>query len=185
MTESNPDTPSLEARFAELEKKVALLDDIEALRRLRMTYHDYVNEERWADIADLFTEDASIDFEYVAMMKGREDISKQFVDIPNHTDMLKQFIHNHVVEVNGDTAKGFLYLEAKYATEGESLFVAGKITDDYVRIDNRWLIQDTVTHIYFTTPLSKGWAVEDPHYLRGGTANRENLERARNTTERD
>ncbi|MCY4514174.1 MAG: nuclear transport factor 2 family protein, partial [Candidatus Tectomicrobia bacterium] len=96
-----------------------------------------------------------------------------------HTDMLKQFIHNHVVEVNGDTAKGFLYLEAKYADKGESLFVAGKITDDYVRVDNRWLIRDTVTHLYFTTPLSKGWAVEDPHYLRGGTANRENLERAR------
>jgi ketosteroid isomerase-like protein len=183
MTESNIDPTSLEARIAELEKKVALLDDIEALRRLRMTYHDYFNEGRWAEIADLFTEDASIDFEYVAMMKGREDIMEQFLDIPNNTDMLKQFIHNHVVDVNGDTAKGFLYLEAKYADHGESLFVAGKVTDDYVRVDNRWLIQDTVTHLYFTTPLSKGWAIENPHYLKGGTANRENLERARNTTE--
>ena len=182
MTESKPDAPSLAARIVELEKKVALLDDIEALRRLRMTYHDYVNEERWAEIADLFTEDASIDFGYVAIMKGRDDIIEQFVDIPNHTDMLKQFIHNHVVEVNGDTAKGFLYLEAKYADQGESLFVAGKITDDYVRVDDRWLIKDTVTHLYFTTPLSKGWAVENPHYLRGGTANREELERTQKTT---
>lgn len=185
MTESKPETSSLEARIAELEKKVELLDDIEALRRLRMTYHSYINDERWADIADLFTEDASIDFGYVAIMKGREDIIEQFVDIPNHTEMLKQFIHNHVVDVDGDTAKGFLYLEAKYADKGESLFVAGKITDDYVRVDGRWLIRDTVTHLYFTTPLSKGWAVENPHHLRGGMANREELERVRESVERD
>ena len=40
MTQSNIDLSSLEHRIAELEKKVVLLDDIEALRRLRMTYHD-------------------------------------------------------------------------------------------------------------------------------------------------
>ena len=62
MTESNLDTTSLEARIAKLEKKVALLDDIEALRRLRMTYHDYVNEGRWAEIADLFTEETTTAF---------------------------------------------------------------------------------------------------------------------------
>lgn len=179
MTQSNIDLSSLEHRIAELEKKVVLLDDIEALRRLRMTYHDYVNEGRWAEIANLFTEDATIDFGYVAIMEGREDIIEQFVDIPNHTDMLKQFIHNHVVDVDGDTAKGFLYLEAKYADKGESLFVAGKITDNYIRVDNRWLIRDTLTHLYFTTPLSKGWAIDNPHYLRGGTDNLRNLEQSK------
>ena len=185
MSENHSNLSSLNARIVELEKAVSRLDDIEALRRLRMTYHDYVNEGRWAEIANLFTEDASIDFGYVAIMKGREDIIEQFVDIPNHTDLLKQFIHNHVVDVTGDTATGFLYLEAKYADKGESLFVAGKITDRYVRVNNRWLIQDTVTHLYFTTPLTKGWAVENPHYMRGGTSNRLNLERAQKTSDAD
>lgn len=175
----------LKQRIVELEGKVALLDDIEALRRLRMTYHDYVNEGRWAEIADLFTPDATIDFGYVAIMKGREDIIEQFVDIPNHTDMLKQFIHNHVVEVDGNTAKGFLYLEAKYADKGESLFVAGKITDQYVRVDDQWFIQDTITHLYFTTPLSQGWAVPNPHYLRGGTDNRSKLELSQKVSDTD
>lgn len=176
---------SLEARISELEKRVALLDDIETIRRLRMTYHTYVNENRWGDIADLFTEDASIDMGYVAMMKGREDINKQMVDIPNHTNLLKHFIHGHVVDVDGDTASGYLYLEAKYADNGVSLFVAGKVTDEYVRLDGQWLIRDSATHLYFTTPLSKGWAVENPHYLRGGLENREKVESAREKGTKD
>ena len=112
------DFDSLKQRILELEGKVALLDDIEALRRLRMTYHDYVNEGRWAEIADLFTPDATIDFGYVAIMKGREDIIEQFVDIPNHTDMLKQFIHNHVVEVGRQYRQGFFISRGEIRGQG-------------------------------------------------------------------
>ena len=56
MSENHSNLSSLNARIVELEKAVSRLDDIEALRRLRMTYHDYVNEGRWAEIANLFTE---------------------------------------------------------------------------------------------------------------------------------
>jgi len=33
--------------------------------------------------------------------------------------------------------------------------------------------------------LTKGWAVENPHYMRGGTSNRLNLERAQKTSDAD
>src|SRR5271170_1882290 len=47
----------LEARVKELEAKVLELTDREAIRDLRYRYHEYVNEGKFKDIPDLFTED--------------------------------------------------------------------------------------------------------------------------------
>jgi hypothetical protein len=40
-------------------------------------------------------------------------------------------------------------------------------------------MSNSFTDLYSTTPLPKGWAVKNPHYLSGGLENREKVENVR------
>lgn len=159
----------LEAELNALKAKVQNLEDKEAVRTLRYRYHQYINDDRFDEIADLFTDDAVVEIGYVLRSAGREEIHAAFVAMPSGVKFLKQFIHNHIVDVDGDAATGISYFEAKYAAkDGTSLVVAGKYDEDYVRTPDGWRISRMVVELYFTTPLELGWAIENPHFLGSG-----------------
>jgi len=61
----------METRFKELEAKVRELTDREALRDLRYRYHECINEGKFAEIPNLFTADADLDFGTVGKARGR------------------------------------------------------------------------------------------------------------------
>ena len=69
---------SLEDRVRELEAKVAELSEREAIRALRLRYHECVNEAKTAEIPDLFTEDGELEFGHLGRAKGRDQIKAFF-----------------------------------------------------------------------------------------------------------
>lgn len=157
---------SVEDRLKALESRVQELQDKEEIRNLRYRYHLYINDDRFDRVAELFTDDAVVEIGYVLRAKGRAEIAASFEAMPKGVKFLKQFIHNHIVDVSGDTAAGASYFEAKYAALDEtSLVVAGKYDEDYVRTPGGWLISRMVVELYFTTPLTKGWAIDNPHFM--------------------
>ena len=159
-------TESVEERLAGLESRVQEFEDKEDIRNLRYRYHQCINDDRFDLIADLFTEDALVDIGYVFRAEGKAEIAAAFEAMPKGVKFLKQFIHNHIVEVSGDGATGQAYFEAKYAAlDDTSLFVAGKYNEDYVRTPEGWRISRMVIELYFTTPLEKGWAIDNPHFM--------------------
>ena len=159
----------LEAELKALKAKVQNLEDKEAVRTLRYRYHQYINDNRFDEIANLFTDDAVVEIGYVLRSVGRDEIATSFIAMPKDVKFLKQFIHNHIVDVDGDAAAGISYFEAKYAAKDEtSLLVAGKYDEDYVRTPDGWRISRMVVELYFTTPLQLGWAIENPHFLGSG-----------------
>ena len=161
----------LEARVRELEAKVQELNDREDLRRLRYRYHEYINEGKFADIVDLFTEDGELEFGPLGKAKGREQMLKFFKALgpskskpaaargPEFT-FIKQYIHNHVVEISGDRGKGFSYLEARPLINGEAYMVAGRYDDEYVRVNGQWRFTRMNFTIHFAVPHKEGWAGE-------------------------
>jgi len=111
----------LEARIAALESKVRELGDIEAIRDLRFRYHEYVNEAKFTEIAGLFTQDGELLFGHLGNAHGHDEINRFFAGLlvkadgsgqarPPRLSRVRQFIHNHMVEVHGDRAIGFAYL---------------------------------------------------------------------------
>ena len=113
----------METRFKELEAKVRGLTDREALRDLRYRYHECINEGKFAEIPNLFTADADLDFGALGKARGREQLNKFFIAMdmtsveacksPLRVSYIKQFVHNHTVHVHGDTGDGFAYLERR------------------------------------------------------------------------
>src|SRR5271156_6309696 len=155
-----------DARLEALDKRIQALEDMEAIRRLRMMYHHFTNEGMFDQISSLFTDDGKLDFGYVAKAQGREEIHEVFLRVPRNLDLVKQFIHNHIVDVDGDAAMGISYLDARYAQDGESVMVSGKFTEAYRRTEDGWKISEMVVHIYFSTPIPVGWAGDRLSYVK-------------------
>jgi len=160
-----------------LEAHVRHLEDIEEIRGLRFKYHDFLNRSRFERMSELYTDDARVRIDYVASAEGKEEIHEFFLTIPRTLSFIKQFIHNHLVNVDGDMASGVAYMDARYAAEGQSLMVAGRFDEKYRRTTAGWRIADTFVTLYFSVPLSKGWAGAELHHiaphdvvLRGGAA---------------
>jgi SnoaL-like domain len=161
-----------EARLSALESKVQELVDLEAIRDLRFRYHEYINESKFGEIANLFTEDGDLLFGHLGNAHGRDEINRFFGGLSSKPDeggksqpprlsRVRQFIHNHVVEVHGDHASGFSYLEAKPVYKGESYVVAARYDDEYVRHNGQWKFKKMALTPYFMVPLKEGWAQED------------------------
>jgi ketosteroid isomerase-like protein len=146
------------ARLAALETKVNWLADIEDIRLLRMRYHEAINEGHFDRIPEMFTEDGAVDFDYIGRVQGRPKITRFFAKTPEVLPFIKQFIHNHVVDVDGDAGTGFSYLEAKTVAKGEAFVVAARYDDVYARIAGRWYFRSMKLEAYFTVPLRQGWA---------------------------
>ncbi len=166
----------LETRVKELEAKVRELTDREAIRDLRYKYHEYVNEGKFADIPDLFTADGELDFAHLGKAKGRAEIARFFgglgerpagvsEDRPRIT-WVKQFIHNHTIDLHGDNGSGFAYLEAKPIYNGEAFLVAARYNDEYVRQNGQWKFKRMDLVPYFMVPLKEGWAQPDRLKMR-------------------
>jgi hypothetical protein len=162
----------LEARLNVLESKVQELVDIEAIRDLRFRYHEYINEGKFAEIASLFTEDGDLLFGHLGNAHGHDEINRFFGGLLVKPDAagktreprlsrVRQFIHNHMVEVRGDRATGFSYLEAKPVYKGESYVVAARYDDEYVRHNGQWKFKKMALTPYFMVPLKEGWAQDD------------------------
>ena len=163
---------NLEDRIRELEAKVAELTDRDAIRDLRFRYHECINEAQMAAIPDLFAEDGELEFGHLGRAKGRDQIKAFFSGLGERRTSqsgeprrglyrVRQFIHNHVVNLHGDRADGYAYLEAKPVYNGESYVVAARYNDEYVKREGQWKFSKMSLTPFFMVPLKEGWAGED------------------------
>lgn len=166
-------TDSDAVRLANIERRLAQLEDIEELHRIRYRYHELVNSNAWdqaGGAAELFTVDAVLDYGHMGVFRGREAIAAFFggatagvtgSDSPAEPPFVKQFVHAHDVrldEEDPDRATGISYLEAKPVYRGESFLVSGRFDDEYRRVDGRWLFGTVKLEVWFMVPAHEGWA---------------------------
>ena len=154
------------------EARLRRLEDIEEIRTLRHRYHDYLNRSEFERMSSLYTPDARLRIDAVASADGIDEIHDFFVGIPRSLTFIKQFIHNHLVEVAGDQASGVAYMDARYAANGESLIVTGRFDESYARTKAGWRIAETLVTLNFSVPLSVGWAGPNLHFIPGATGRR-------------
>ena len=95
----------------ELERRVKVLEDVEAIRALKARYCAFCDDGYDADgIAGLFTEDAVWDGGVRGRAEGREGIRAFFQRAPLRLPFAIHMVMNPVIEVDGDAARGTWYL---------------------------------------------------------------------------
>ena len=122
-----------------LEDRIRRLEDIEEIRRLRNMYHYFSNERQPERFREIYTDDAVPQFDKHMTIDGLEAIVTALGNVPART-MIKQFIHSHQIDVDGDEASAFAYLDARYGQDGTSLIVAARYDEKYRRTARGWRI---------------------------------------------
>ena len=162
----------LERRVAALEQRLRALEDLEAIRRLKVRYAKLV-DARYArrrprpreeiepiarEIAALFAEDAVWDGGAgLGLATGRDAIRERLLE-PTLQFSWHYFL-KHDLELDGDRARGTWDILSPCTTrEGRAMWLAGVEHDEYVRRDGVWLHASMRLEVVFMAPHDRGWA---------------------------
>ncbi len=103
---------------SDLEATVRTLADKEAIRDLARRYAHYVWRKDVDGIVELFTEDGRLIDTGVppSETRARPRCARRIQSMIGGPDF-HAFVHNHLVELDGDTATGVCYLELRVTVE--------------------------------------------------------------------
>ena len=133
------------------------LSDLEAIRDLARRYAHCVWQKDAAGCAALFTEDCEMDAGMGGRpIIGREAMVKVYTPAFERSD-LQPFVHNHVIDLDGDTATGTVYLDLRATMDGKAMIGSGHYDDRYVRTAEGWRFASRKLTLRHFVPLSEGW----------------------------
>ncbi|MFH1647956.1 MAG: nuclear transport factor 2 family protein [Chloroflexota bacterium] len=127
----------------EMEKRLKAIEDAEAIKNMHNDYLFYLNNRQWPEMAECFTEDATVNIH--DLVRGKKAILKLFTDVIARKNAGKgrdaHFAVQPVVEVDGDKAKShwliYIFI-ADPATGNAQRFIQGRYDCEYARVDGRW-----------------------------------------------
>ncbi len=146
----------IEERVEQLEARLADLADREAIRELTSDYCQRVQRGDVEGVVELFCKDGSIEMGET-VTRGREQLLSSYRDALAEMTP-KPFIHNHVIELDGDRARGVCSVEIRLVQAGRAYDAAGHYDDDYRKVDGRWRFARRVFVVYHWSPTTEGWA---------------------------
>ena len=139
-----------------LEEIVRELADKESIRDLARRYAHCVWQRDADGAADLFAEDGVMDTGDRPPIRGRAALLEAYQGMVGGSD-LQPFVHNHVIELHGDHASGYCYLDLRGVLSGRSMIGAGYYDDEYVRVGGEWKFRSRKLTMCHFVPLSEGW----------------------------
>jgi len=157
----------------ELEKQVQLQEDIQEIEHLQRTYGYYFDNNMWAEIVDLFSDNAeSVEIVDHGVFYGKKGVRRIYWDMfaggdtPRQSPPWMQFIVMQlggVVDISpdGKTARGrwqTWLCEAKpYGAFPRQEWLHGYYENKYVKEDGRWKLSLLHWNNTFCSPIEDGW----------------------------
>ena len=144
----------------DIETRLKVLEDMEAIKKLKARYCAYCDDNYDADsIANLFIEDAIWDGGMRGRVEGKEAIRNFFSTAPQRMSFAIHMVLNPIIEVDGDTATGVWYLiQPCTFTEGDqAVWGSARYNEEYVRVDGEWKFKNLNVTSFFWTPFDQGW----------------------------
>lgn len=154
-----------------LEERVARLEEIEAIKKLKMTYLRLCDTGYdVAKLASLFTEDAvweSNTYGIIVVQTGRQAIMEFLQDFGRQTDWNVHFATNPQIEIADDreSARGEWYLfepatmvSLHDAESRDAVVITGFYEDTYVKVAGEWKFAHVRVHVHQSSNLDQGWA---------------------------
>jgi ketosteroid isomerase-like protein len=130
--------------LAELEKRLQAIEDLEAIKKLHQNYINLMDNIRYDEVVDLFTDDATCEVRSSGVKKGKKEINEIY-------QMIKGFykggVPRHIghmcvepdIKVDGNSARGtwLIYL---FDSVPNISWVQGINECEYRKENGKWLI---------------------------------------------
>jgi len=145
--------------LASLERRLAALEEVEAIKRLKYRYWRHLDLKQWDELADCFAPDATVSYgdgQYSFRGVGeimkflRESLGKERGSVTIHQG------HHPEIDLTGaTTAKGTWALYNYMFNEGQNrgIRIGAYYYDDYVKLAGEWMFQ----HIGYQTLFHEEW----------------------------
>lgn len=143
----------------DLERRLRVLEDIEAIKKLKVRYCLHVDERNEDTWASLFTEDAVWDGGNFGRYEGREAIRRFFRSIPEMLAFAVHYVMNPLIEVQGERATGRWYLlePCSFVEGDQAVWGAARYEEEYVKERGEWKFKEVKLISWFWTPYEQGW----------------------------
>jgi len=116
------------------------LADLEAIRHLAHTYAHNVWSRDVAGVVGVFSHDAHVDLGTMPPADGRAAVTEAYEQVLGGPDVFLPFVHQHLVDLDGDTATGTCYIQVHGTVDGRPVLGGGRYEDSYRRTDGGWKI---------------------------------------------
>ncbi len=132
----------LMAELEELQKRISILEDVEAIKKLKSRYWRCLDRKLWDELADCFVEDAKFDIAPAIKLQGRKEFVEFLVKMLGSARTAHQG-HNAEIEITSDTtARGTwaLYDDIRFIQPNSRVRGYGFYEEEYVKDDGSWKI---------------------------------------------
>jgi hypothetical protein len=147
--------------ITELEKQITVLQDIEAVKRLKAEYCDICDDEHNQDrIVSIFAEDGIWEGKGVGYAKGHAELRKLFKNFADRVSFSQHNVFNPRITVNGNEAHASWYFLGPFTfrKDNRQLWLAARYEDDYVKINGQWKFKHLRAFGRMAAPYEEGWA---------------------------
>ena len=131
------------AKPKDLEKRIGILEDIEAIKKLRARYWRCVDRKLWDELGECFAEDIVLDFHRREQLQGRKFVVRFIEQSLGSATTVNQG-HGPDIEITGDTtAKGTWTLDHRVLSSQPDKAGGGwgYYEDEYVKESGKWRIK--------------------------------------------
>jgi hypothetical protein len=155
--------PTVEDRLDRIEAQLQGVADRVAIVELTARYCQAVAADDMEALLALFSHDAALETSFPEG-SGQEDTSIQGIALLREVYKgtagmgLRPCVHNHVVEIYGDRARGFCSLELRLIQDSVAYTAAGHYEDQFRRVAGEWCFQLRKLVLYHWVPQKEGWA---------------------------
>ena len=127
----------------ELRARIRVLEDIEAVRKVKAKYWLCVDRKLWDEFGDCFTEDAIIDVPPVTHWQGRKEIVQSLSKVLESLITVHQGHHADIEITSETTAKATwaMYDNLQNMRSNTKMEGYGFYEDEYVKENGKWKIK--------------------------------------------
>ena len=164
---------ALEAQVKAQEKKITLLEDIEAIKRLQKAYNYYVEHMLGDAIIDCFSDSPDVVLDWLeGKWLGKEGVKKYFARVasgdapPGFSHQLMPTAGLVTVAPDGRTAKGRWYVFGGIFWSDRGKVNGGSLTSGiyemgYIKEDGVWKMLSVKWVIPYGVRIPEGWAMPE------------------------
>jgi hypothetical protein len=140
-----------------IEERLRRLEDLHELQQLRARYCQYLDDGRWEELVELFTEDG--EFAGLSSARGRPELLEFFPGLQQGSlTSWWHFSTSETLDLDGDVATGETWLLQPCVVDGKAQIAAGRYTDRMVRdTDGRWRFELRRVSFFWWADLTEGW----------------------------